>query len=627
MVSLIEMSKKNLWELKMGASQQKNGQVTFSLWAPYAKSVAVEILENQETAYPMTPLGEGYFEITLEKVPQKCDYLYLLDHTKERPDPVSRFQPYGVHGPSRVVNKEAFSWADDTWKGLNLKEFIIYECHTGTFTPEGTFEAIIPKLPYLKDLGVTAIELMPVAEFPGNRNWGYDGAYPYAPQSTYGGPNGLKTLINACHKEGIAVILDVVYNHLGPEGNYLGEFGPYFTDRYKTPWGEAINYDGQYSDWVRRYIIENALYWLTEYHIDALRLDAIHAIFDFSAKHLLQELHEQFQQQAKLLGKKAWIIAESDLNDTRLLKPKEQGGYAIDAQWSDDFHHAQHTLFLGKRNGYFGDFGTIADLKKAITSGFVNDGRWSQFRKRKHGTPSKDLPGEQFVIFTQNHDQIANACRGDRSGTLLTLEQQKVTTALLLFTPNIPLLFMGQEWGETNPFLYFTSHADLQLAQAVRAGYQRECADFAFHGHPIDPQDVDIFLASKLDWEKQNQSPYKKLLTFTKDALAIRKSFPCLSNCNKNLTEVYDNEEKKWLIIVRQGQQTSSFVLICNLSSVEQKIPFTFPQGNWKKLLDSNDPRYSQGTFSPSEEAITSDGHTPCNISLSSWSLLALSEN
>ena len=411
-----DRSTEQKWGLRFGASVRSGDSVEFRFWAPNLTKLAVRVMGERVGEHPRTiPMkqsSDSEFAATVPQVGAGADYVYVLEGERERPDPVSRWQPGGVHGPSRVVDPASFRWSDQGWSGIPLKNFITYELHTGTFTPEGTFESVIPRLPYLRDLGITAIEIMPVAEVPGNRNWGYDGASLYAPQSSYGGPTGLKKLVDACHQHGLAVVLDVVYNHLGPEGNYLPEFAPCFTDTHHTPWGKAINFDGPESDGVRRFIIDNALYWLTEYHVDALRLDAIHGIYDFGARHILDELRRHSRHQARRLQRQAWLIAESDLEDVRIINPRAAGGYALDAQWHDDFHHALYALLTGQREGFLMDFGAVADLSKSVTEGFVFDWKYSRYRRRHYGSSSKDRPGEQFVGFIQNHDQIANTSRG-----------------------------------------------------------------------------------------------------------------------------------------------------------------------------------------------------------------------
>ncbi|HYE14551.1 MAG TPA: malto-oligosyltrehalose trehalohydrolase, partial [Pyrinomonadaceae bacterium] len=526
-------------------------------------------------------------------------YFYLLDGERERPDPVSRSQPAGVHGPSRVVDSEEFKWTDEGWRGVALKDYVIYELHTGTFTPEGTFEAIIPKLAHLKALGVTAVELMPVAEFPGGRNWGYDGAHLYAPQSTYGGPEGLKRLIDACHREGLAFVLDVVYNHLGPEGNYLGEYMPVFSKTYRSPWGDALNFDGEGSDGVRRHFVSNALYWLDEYHVDALRLDAVHTIFDSGPVHVLAELAARFSARARELGRRAYTIAESDLNDVRVIAPARACGWGLDAQWSDDFHHSLHALLTRTERGYFSDFGRLEDLAKAISAGFVYDGRHSAFRRRRHGTDSSERPGEQFVVCAQNHDQIANGYWGDRLSRLLNLEQQKLAAAILLCgAPNVPLLFMGQEWSERAPFLYFTSHTDEGLGRAVREGRQEEYASFVRAegetesnvGGFADPQDEITFARSKLDWSLLEKPPHSEVLRFYRDLLAARGRHAALSNCDKARTRVSFDEARRWLTVERGDAEGPPALLSCNLSPEPQQVPP--PGGAWELILWSGAPEY-----------------------------------
>ena len=434
------------WRLDLGACPEGSSSTRFRVWAPYATSVAVRLIGREREPIPLAVSDRGYFEGTIQGAEPGARYVYVLDGKKERPDPASRFQPEGVHGPSAVVDPAAFLWTDHHWAGLPLKDFIVYELHTGTFTVDGTFQGIIARLDYLRDeVGVTAIELMPVAQFPGGRNWGYDGAYPYAPQSGYGGPQGLKALVDACHARGLAVILDVVYNHLGPEGNYLGDFGPYFTDRYRTPWGRAINYDGPDSDEVRHFILGNALYWATEFHVDALRLDAIHGIFDFSARHILRDIADAVHTQAERVGRAIHVVAESDLNDVRVIAPAQEGGNGLDAQWSDDFHHALHTLLTGERSGYYEDFGGLDQLATAMREGYVYSGQRSAHRRRRHGNSSRGRPPWQFIVCAQNHDQVGNRAFGDRLSALVPFEALKLAAASVLLAPNIPLLFMGEE--------------------------------------------------------------------------------------------------------------------------------------------------------------------------------------
>jgi len=559
--------------------------------------------------------ADGVFTAFADHLAPGAEYYYEFAPGRRRPDPVSRFQPHGVHDASQIVDPNAFVWTDRDWRGRPLGDFILYELHTGTFTPERTFDGAIGRLPYLRELGVTAIELMPVAAFPGARNWGYDGAYLYAPHAAYGGPLGLKRLVDACHREGLAVVLDVVYNHLGPEGNYLGEYGPYFTDRYRTPWGAAINFDGPQSDDVRRLFIDNALYWLTEYHVDALRLDAIHQICDFGAVHVLREMAEAFHQQARLLGREAWLIAESDLNDPRVINSPRIGGHGIDAQWNDDFHHSLHALLTGSRNGYFADFGRIGDLSKALTDGFVYDGRRSIYRQRRHGASSKSNPGQQFVVFNQNHDQIANADAVKRFFALLTPEQQRLAAVILMCAPNLPMLFMGEEFGASAPFNYFTSFDDPALAKAVSEGRRREYESF-FRDRPFpDPQAPETFAGSQIDWAETARSPHREFLALNRALILLRKQNRCLSNCRKDLTEVDFNEDERWMLIRRGDSSGGNALLFCNLSPETRTVPMPRDASGFELVLFTGEERFGGTAAAPSPPAILDSSSAGIEIS------------
>jgi len=588
------------WRLEFGANPTAKG-VLFRAWAPLASRLAVCVTSPRQTVCSMDPDAYGIFTAFVEDLEAGTQYYYEFEHDRRRPDPVSRFQPHGVHGASQVVDRDAFVWTDRNWRGRALEDFIIYELHIATFTPEGTFEGVIGRLPYLRDLGITALEVMPVATFPGSRNWGYDGVHLYAPHAAYGGPSGLKRLVDACHREGLAVVLDVVYNHLGPEGNYLGEYGPYFTDRYRTPWGAAINFDGPQSDGVRQFFIDNALYWLTEYHVDALRLDAIHEIFDFGACHILREMAEAFQRQARLLGREAWLIAESDLNDPRVINSPTIGGHGLDAQWNDDFHHSLHTLLADARNGYFADFGRVEDLPKALSEGFVYDGRRSVYRQRRHGASSASNPGRQFVVFNQNHDQIANADAGKRLSSLLTPEQQKLAAVILICAPNLPMLFMGEEFGASAPFNYFTSFTDPELARAVSEGRRREYGPFFVDRAFPDPQEPETFVGSQIDWTETTLAPHRELLALYRALLSFRKANPCLSNCRKDLSAVVFSEEERWMVIQRRDSSGQIALVLCNLSSETRSVPVPHGALGMRLALFTGEPRFggTPATLSP----------------------------
>jgi len=598
----LKNSASRVWRLRSGASVLGGGNVQFRVWGPNVTTLAVRILGDQPRTIPMMMTqppdseSDSEFAAVVANVSEGMDYFYVLFDERrgerERPDPVSRWQPHGVHGPSRIVDPNSFRWSDQNWTGIALKDFIIYEFHTGTFTPEGTFESVIPRLSYLRDLGISAIEIMPVAEFPGKQNWGYDGASLYPPQSSYGGPLGLKKLVDACHHHGLAVVMDVVYNHLGPEGNYLPEFAPCFTHTHHTPWGKAINFDGPESDGIRRWVIDNALYWLTEYHVDALRLDAIHSIYDFGAHHLLDELSEAFQNQAQQLNRRAWIIAESDLEDVRFINPRAAGGYNLDAQWHDDFHHALYALLTGEREGFLTDFGALADLAKSIREGFVFDGKYSRYRRRHYGSSSKHRPGEQFVAFIQNHDQIANTSRGKRLSTLVSPQKQRLATVLTLCSPFLPLLFMGEEYGETAPFLFFTGFEDPDLATAVREGRKKELGAHYSESDFADPQAQSTFERCKLDWSKPESSPHAEIWHLHRDLISLRRQNPSLGNCRKDLCEIRCDEQSNFFVMKRTDPSGNAALVVCNFSKNPQSVPIASEPQAWQLALWTGAPAY-----------------------------------
>ena len=512
----------------IGASYRKNGTCGFSVWAPFKDDVSLEILGKQEHTVPMKKDAMGYWHAEAGEIVPGTRYAFRLDGESTRPDPASHFQPEGVHGPSEVVDHGAFRWEDQDWRGVIQEELVLYEIHTGTFTPEGTFEAIIPRLGELGKLGVTAIELMPVSQFPGDRNWGYDGVYPYAVQNSYGGPHGLKSLVDRCHAAGLGVVLDVVYNHLGPEGNYFGDFAPYFSDRYRTFWGKAINFDDRFSSEVRNYFIQNALHWLEHYHIDALRLDAVHAIFDMSAKHFLEELSERVDRFEEAHKKNCILIAESDLNDVRIIRPRRSHGYGIDAQWCDDFHHALHALLTGEKNGYYEDFGKISHLKAAMKDGFTYSWKYSHYRKRYFGSKTARREARQFVVFSQNHDQVGNRVDAKRLSSLVSFDALKLAAGAVILSPFIPLLFMGQEYGEKSRFHYFVSHSDADLINAVRKGRKEEFLSFGLKEDYSDPQDENTFFQSKITWNRREEGEHRVLLAFYAELIGLRKRIPAL---------------------------------------------------------------------------------------------------
>jgi maltooligosyltrehalose trehalohydrolase len=567
-----------------------DGSVSWRVWVPRATAVELVLVDGDERhGRPMTAEGNGYFQYRQDGVAEGQRYTYRLDGGPERSDPASPWQPGGVQGPSAVFRPERYAWCDAGWAGVRREDLVFYELHVGTFTPEGTFEAVIPRLESLRRLGVTAIQLMPVGQFPGSRNWGYDGVLLYAPQNSYGGPQGLQRLVDACHRAGLAIFLDVVYNHAGPEGNYLQEFGPYFTDRYRTFWGPAFNYDSAGCDPVRDFIIDNARMWIGEYHFDGLRLDAVHAIYDFSPRHILRALKEAVDDVGRRQGRSIHMIAESDLNDVRLLLPPERGGYGLDAQWSDDFHHAVHTVLTGERQGYYADFGSARHLAKALERTFVYDGVHSAHRNRRHGGPVGDLPGDRFVVAIQNHDQVGNRARGDRLGTLVEPPALRLAGSLLLLAPHLPLLFMGEEYGEENPFLFFCSFCDAQLVMNVREGRRSEFRAFAWQGEVPDPQDEGTFAASHLSWSwaKPQRAGLRQLYA---DLLAARRAWPALGDYTHRTVRLVPDGEPFAVLELLRG---AALRVCCNLTKERQPVPTAAPAGT--VLFSSEAARY-QGT-------------------------------
>jgi maltooligosyltrehalose trehalohydrolase len=575
-------------DLVPGATYLGNDRTRFVVWAPFREHVEVHATSPRERYIPLEKDERGYFSGIVDGVSPGSLYFFQLDGESEYPDPASRYQPQGVHGPSQVMQHFP---EDPEWKGLLLREYIIYELHTGTFTHEGTFDAVVERLDELKQLGITAVELMPVAQFPGSRNWGYDGVLLYAVQDSYGGPEGLRRLVDACHRRGIAVILDVVYNHIGPEGNHLSEFGPYFTDRYHTPWGAAVNFDGADSDEVRRFFIENAVYWVTEYQIDALRLDALHAILDISSYTFIEEMAVAVHERARQLGRNIYLIGESSANFARLVRSVEQGGYGLDAQWNDDFHHAFHVLLTGENTGYYQDYGTVEQLAKAFRDGFIYSGEYSSYRRHRHGTSSKDIPAERFVVFVQNHDQVGNRARSDRLSSIVSFEALKLAAGMVLLSTYIPLLFMGEEYGETAPFPYFVSHSEPELIEAVRKGRKAEFTAFQWHEEIPDPQDEATFLSARLNHSLKEDGQHKIIYEFYRELIRLRREIPALSNLSKEEMEVTESETGRALM-VRRWHRDSEAAIVYNLNSTETFIDFSLPAGCWRKLLDSTEERW-----------------------------------
>ena len=548
----------------------------FRIWAPYARRVAV-VVEN--ASYPMLGPDEwGWWSVSVERAGTGSDYGFLIDDdAKVYPDPRSQWQPSGVHGLSRVYDQTAFAGRDEGWEATPIERSVVYELHIGTFTPRGTFDAAIERLDYLVELGITHIELMPVAAFPGGHGWGYDGAALFAVYEGYGGPDGLKGLVDACHARGLAVLLDVVYNHFGPVGNYSGMFGPYLTERHRTPWGGAVNFEGWGSDEVRRFFCDNALMWMKDYHIDGLRLDAVHEFVDRSAVHFMEQLSNEVTALSAKLGRRLVLIAESDLNDPRVVKPSEAGGYGMDVQWSDDFHHALFTVLHGDEGekGYYADFGSLAKLAKALTKTFVQDGTYSKYRGRRHGRSVGDLSPQRFLGFIQNHDQVGNRAIGDRIEQVAGMDLAKVAAGLVITAPFIPMIFQGEEYAASTPFQYFADHEDPEMARAVKEGRRGEFAAFGWAPEDVpDPENPETFLRSKLNWNEVHEGPHEQMLEWYRRLIALRRGSSSLNDGTPGQTGVSFDEERRWLMMTR-----GAVVVMCNLGATPLGLnrPKQFP--------------------------------------------------
>jgi maltooligosyltrehalose trehalohydrolase len=562
-----------------------DGRTRFRVWAPFHDRVQLS-LEGGECV-EMVPRERGWYEVSLEGDCSGQRYRFRMGDD-ELPDPASRAQPDGVHGASAVVAGD-FAWSDDAWRGIPLSDYVISEVHVGTYTDEGTFDAAAAQLQELVDLGVTAVEVMPIAQFPGDRNWGYDGVFPYAVQNSYGGPDAFKRFVDTAHGLGLAVVLDVVYNHLGPEGNYLGAYGPYFTDRYRTPWGDAINFDGPGSDEVREFFVGNALQWVDEFHVDALRLDAVHAIVDSSAYPFVEQLTNALHAVAYEQGRYVYAIAESAANDARLITESARGGAGCDAQWSDDFHHALHALLTGEQMEYYADFGTVEDLAVAFREGWTYSGRYSPFRGHRFGRPAAGLPGERFVVFAQNHDHIGNRAAGERLSALVDTAGLQVAAAAVLCAPFLPLFFMGEEWGASAPFPYFTSHSDPALVEGVRKGRQEEFAQFQSAATVPDPQEETTFRSAVLDRRERAKEPHATLLDWHRRLLALRRDVPALRALEPQRVTTVTLEDERALVVRRETDGDEVVVVLrFGGESAAGPVPVPLGPGSWSVLLDSH---------------------------------------
>lgn len=585
-----------------------NNHVFFKVWAPLKKEMRLHIISPNDISYDMKSDRNGYFVLALENAAAEIQYFYQPDRTKDYPDPASRYQPKGVHGPSQVINHSEFVWTDEHWRGIAVDHLLLYEVHIGTFSPEGTLEAVRSKLDDLQSLGITALQLMPVCQFPGRRNWGYDGVYPFAVQNSYGGPDNLKALINNCHQKGIAVFVDVVYNHLGLEGNYFKEYGPYFTDRYKTPWGEAINLDGEWCDGVRDFFLANIVEWFVHYHVDGLRVDAIHAMFDNGSVHFWEIASKHVKELEHQLGRQLHLIAESDYNHPRVVC-SGPGGLGFDGQWLDDFHHALYTVVFPEGKKFYQEFGKIEQLAKAYKEGFVHTGEFVEARKKKFGASSASISGSKFIVFGQNHDQIGNKGRGERLSTMIGLEQLKLAAAATILSPYVPMLFMGEEYAEENPFSYFIDHGDPALIEAVKKGRKKEFEAFMTPQEAADPKDIKVFESAILNWQARTKGLHLTVLNWYKDLINLRFSDPVFTNFNKK--DIQTSVSGKLLSLDRVDE-TGKNRTICLFNLSDMPVVYKLPEGSdyWKEILFHADasPRYAQGS----------------SVSLTPWSIWIL---
>jgi maltooligosyltrehalose trehalohydrolase len=603
---------------RVGAKRLSDSAWEFLLWAPNARSASVHLLTG-DAVLPMEPLAHGYHRTVAANLKAGMKYFYRLDDDRDLPDPASRYQPEGVHGPSQLVDTATFEWTDRNWVGRSLETSVFYELHVGTYTREGTFDALIRHLPELVELGITTIELMPIAQFPGTRNWGYDGTFLFAPQNSYGRPVALQRFVNAAHTHGLAVALDAVYNHLGPEGNYLNAFGPYFTDRYRTPWGQAVNFDGQYSDEVRRFFIENALYWIEDYHVDALRLDAVHGIFDFGSRHFLAELKSEVSHLSQRLGRQIHLIAESDLNDSRLLRDPTCGGYGLDAQWSDDFHHAVHTLLTRENRGYYSDYGDITSLTSTLRNGWYYSGQYSPHRKRRHGNSPRELPPAKFVVCIQNHDQIGNRAAGERLTALVDYEALKLAAGITLLSPFVPLLFMGEEYGESAPFQYFVSHGDPALVEAVRRGRREEFAAFGWQESVPDPQAEETFARSHVDHSLREEGSHKTLFRVYQELIRIRAEHSLGNSVAHTVRDLGDKG-----LILAYPEVSQPLIVIFNFAEFSVTLEIPELEGQWTMLMNSAAVSWNGPVPDEAQEIIFTAER---ELRLSPYSFLVLQQN
>lgn len=578
--------------------KKKDEMAEFQVWAPNCEEVEV-LLHGR--FFAMAKSNDGWWSLDHHEARTGDDYQFRINHQYISPDPRSLFQPQGVSGPSRLVDLQSFRWTDSSFQARPLSSAVIYELHIGTFTPAGTFDAAIERLDHLKELGITHVELMPIAEFAGGRGWGYDGVFPFAPHHAYGGPEGLARLVNACHERGLAVLLDVVYNHLGPHGNCLLKFGPYFSDQHKTPWGSSLNFDGPYSDDVREYFIHNATMWLRDYHFDGLRLDAVHAIIDTSAMPFLEQLAAEVKHLEAQHGRHLVLIAESDLNDPRIVRPTQRDGFGFHAQWNDDFHHAVHAALTKEQGGYYADFGGLDDLACVFRRPYLYEGRFSPHRLRSHGRPAEGLHASSFIAYSQNHDQVGNRATGERLNHLISLDLAKVGAALTLLSPYVPLLFQGEEWGASSPFQYFVDFSEIpDLAKAVVEGRRKEFAGLQDVETVPDPQAVETFTRSKLNWHELNAEPHSEMLDWYRQLISVRRRLPSLVDGRiERVSSSFDEASRTMLI------ERGDTLLVANLSTEDCELPLQPARNTAIELTSNSRASYKSGKlFIPGQSIV-----------------------
>ncbi|WP_449451374.1 malto-oligosyltrehalose trehalohydrolase [Spirosoma validum] len=597
----------NVNKRTLGVTFLPDRQAQIVLWSPSADQVDLKI--NGQSVLPLQQEELGYWQTKTDQLRPGDSYTFVLNNEKEYPDPASLSQPQGVYDASQAIDTSLFYWDDQCWVNPALEDYLLYEVHTGTFTPEGTFASLETKLDYLKALGVTAIEIMPVAQFADSRNWGYDGVYSFAVQNSYGGASNLQRLVDACHYKGIAVVLDVVYNHFGPEGSFFSNFGPYLTSKYCTPWGNAINFDDAWCDGVRHYVIENALMWFRDFHIDALRLDAVHAMKDCSPVHILQELRQQVDHLMETTGRRHHLLVECDLNDPKFINPLTEHGYGMDAQWIDEFHHSLRVTVGEAKTGYYADFDGLAHLTKSYQHGYVYDGQFSNVRQKLFGCKAESNPGHQFIIFSQNHDQVGNRQQGERSSQLYSYDTLKLLAGAVLVSPYIPLLFMGEEWGETNPFFYFATHFEPDLVEAVQQGRKDEFAHSHSDKEVPAPQSHDTFEEAKLQWGLLAKEPHQTLLRYYQTLIALRRQLPALHKLDRQYVNVTANDDQQTLQLHRwQGDQHIQCLM--NFSKQPQIVQLSeaSQEQDWHKLLDSADEQwFPQNGISTAPGSLSTD--------------------